>query len=112
MTVGTIVAVVGGIVAAAWILAPLFRPEGAPSERDRSRDSDRADWMSRKEMILGSLRDLEDDHDTAKIADEDYEALKARLESEAVEVFRKLDDLEKAAEVRTRPAIVGRDQPS
>lgn len=110
MTAGVMVAVLVGLVAVAWIFAPLVRPESAIAERAAGHDSERADLRSRKEMLLGALRDLEDDHDTGKLVDSDYLPLKARLETEAVEVLQRLDTLDGGE--RRRPAVVPRNEPT
>ncbi len=46
---------------------------------------------ARKSSLLLSLRELEFDHQTNKIADEDYERFRKRYERQAVGVMRELD---------------------
>ncbi len=46
---------------------------------------------ARKSSLLMSLRELEFDHQTNKIADEDYERFRKRYERQAVGVMRELD---------------------
>ena len=62
-----------------------------------------AELASRKEMLLGALKDLEDDRATAKIDDADYAELHARLTGQAVEVIKRLDALDE----RQGPAAAG-----
>jgi hypothetical protein len=49
--------------------------------------------VARKSNLLQSLRDLEFDHETGKLADDDYERLKTRYERKAVRVMQRLDEL-------------------
>ena len=85
-------AVAAGLLA--FVAAPLFRADAAEAERVVSRTSERRELLSRKEMLLSSLRDLEDDRSTGKIDERDYEKLKGQLEAQAVEVMKRLDALD------------------
>lgn len=91
LTIGALAA-----VAAAWVIAPLFRADAAEAERIASSLSEAQDLESRREMALAALRDLEDDRATGKIGDADYDALKARLSARAVEVLQRIEALESA----------------
>ena len=77
----------------AYVLAPLFRPGAAEAERTARHVSDEQELESQREMALAALRDLEDDRVTGKIGDDDYDDLKARLSSRAVDILKRLDDL-------------------
>lgn len=95
----------GGIVAAvlaaaglAFILAPLFRADAAEAERTSRRRSEREEFVSRREMLFATLRDLEDDHDTGKITAADFETQRDRLTAETAAVLERLDALEEARE--------------
>jgi hypothetical protein len=80
------------------VLAPLFRPGALEAERVSGLMSTEQDLDTRHQMALAALRDLEDDRQTGKIGDADYAALKATLETRAVELMKSLDAL--AAERR------------
>jgi cytochrome c-type biogenesis protein CcmI len=85
------------LVAAAtvvWVLAPLFRTDAAEAERVAVALSEVEDLYSQREMALGALKDLEDDRATGKIGDADYADLKDRYSRRAVEILRRLDELE------------------
>jgi hypothetical protein len=86
------------LAVAAVVLAPLFRPDAQERERVSNVLSAEQDLSTRHAMALAALRDLEDDRATGKIGDADYAALKARLETRAVELMKSLDGL--AAERR------------
>jgi cytochrome c-type biogenesis protein CcmI len=94
MTGGLILSLLVGIVALTFVLVPLFRKDAAEAEALAAATSETRDLQSRKEMLLSSLRDLEDDRSTGKIDERDYEKLKGQLESQAVEVMKRLDALD------------------
>lgn len=93
MTAGTVVALLLAAVAAAFVLAPLFRKHGAVEERRAAALSEEEDLTSQRTMAIAALRDLEDDRATGKIGDKDYDELKARLTARAALVMKRLDDL-------------------
>lgn len=49
--------------------------------------------VARKSVLMQSLRDIEFDHETGKLSDQDYERLKKKYERRAVRVMRDLNDL-------------------
>lgn len=55
--------------------------------------------VARKSILLQSLKDIEYDRDTGKLAEEDYERLRNRYEREAIQVMRELDDLRGGADL-------------
>jgi len=106
VTLGAALAALLGLVALGFVVAPLLRGEGAPAAREAEAASEVRDLLSQREMLLASLRDLEDDHATTKISDEDYASLKQRLTRQAVEVLKRLDDANSAAEKElARPVL-------
>lgn len=48
---------------------------------------------AQKTTLLKSLREVEFDHDTGKLTDEDYKELKTRYERQALKVMRAIDEL-------------------
>ena len=86
---------IGGLalLVAAVVLAPLFRPDAQDAERVSNALSTEQDLSTRHAMALAGLRDLEDDQQTGKIGDDDYAALRAKLEARAVELMKRLDEL-------------------
>jgi len=93
MTAATMVAILLGLAAAAFVVAPLFRKDAAEAERVASALSEEQELHSQREMALTALRDLEEDRATGKIDDRDYAEMKSRLEGRAVEILKRLDDL-------------------
>ena len=93
MAAGVILTLLVAAAATAYVAAPLLRKDAAEAERVLGAISEAAELESRREMLLTSLRDLEDDRATNKIDDEDYAELYNRLTGEAVEVMKRIDDL-------------------
>ena len=88
---GTLLAAVLGIVALAFVLAPLFRGATDRVEQQTESLSELRELHAKQQMLLASLKDLEDDHATDKVSEEDYNELRSRLSAEAIEVMRALD---------------------
>jgi hypothetical protein len=79
-------------VAVVLIAAPLRRrPAGGGHP---SRTADRDDLESAKEAKLREIRDAELDHRTGKLSRDDWRALDSSLRAEAVELTRRLDELD------------------
>ena len=91
---GTVLFVLLALAAAAFVLAPLWRRDAAEAERRSSALSDARELESKREMLLASLKDLEDDRATGKIDDADYAELRSRLSAEAIAAMQRLDELE------------------
>lgn len=92
MIVATAVALLA-LTVAGIVLAPLFRPDAKEAERLSSALSNEQDLNARHAMTLAALRDLEDDRQTGKIGDADYEELRTKLEARAVLLMKGLDAL-------------------
>ncbi len=80
--------VVLACAAAVFVLWPLWRPVPAPAP-----DAERQRLLAAREAAYRALRDLDLDHETGKLADGDYAALRAGYQAEAVAVLRRLDAL-------------------
>ena len=93
MSFGLLASLVVGVGALAFVLAPLFRKDAAEAERVVAVTSAVRELQSRREMLLASLKDLEDDKATGKLDDRDYDELKGKLTGQAVEVMKRLDEL-------------------
>ena len=94
MSGGAIASVLLAAGAVCFVLAPLFRRDAAERERLTAVTSERQELHSKREMALAALRDLEDDRQTGKIDDDDYRRLEATLSARAVEILKRLDELE------------------
>ncbi len=85
MSTATWVLFAVAIVGILWILRPLMAPETV-QERDDPKSVQR-ELLARREMVMASLHDLEDDYRSGRLNDADYEEMKTSLEGEAVEVL-------------------------
>ena len=92
MNLGLLTSAAMGIAVTAWVFAPLIARDAGEREKVRSATGEKADLLSRKEMLLASLKDLEDDRETDKISEHDYMQLKNKLSAQAIEIMKKLDD--------------------
>jgi hypothetical protein len=81
LAIGTLIAIAG----MAWVLAPLFRT-GANTIAPYA--PARHDIAARRERAVEALREIEFDRATGKLADGDYEMLKARYTRQAVAAMR------------------------
>jgi hypothetical protein len=99
MILGVLLAVLLAVTALGYVLAPLLRGDALDSdERSEATLDELRTLHARKQMLLVSLKDLEDDRQTEKIGPDDYERLKARLSTQTVEVMRRIDAVEKERE--------------
>ena len=95
MNLGTVLILLLAAAALLFVMAPLLRrgrPD--PNEREEASLASLRELHARQQMLLAALKDLEDDRATDKIGDSDYEQLKQRLSTEAIEVMRRLDAAE------------------
>ena len=85
-----VVVLLGGVV---WLVgAPLRR--GVAEERDAAEAGERAELEAEKEAKYREIRDAELDHRTGKLSDADWRAQDRALRGEAVEILRRLDELD------------------
>ena len=87
----TLAAVALAIPAFVFVLWPLWartHPTLATSA-----DAKRAELLAEKALALRAIRDLELDHETGHMAEDDYTELRARHEARAVVILRQLDAL-------------------
>jgi hypothetical protein len=82
LIIGTLLA----IGAMAWVLMPLFRASVDVAAAPYS--PARQDVAARRERAVEALREIEFDRATGKLADADYEMLKARYTRQAVAAMR------------------------
>jgi len=50
--------------------------------------------LSRKDSIYTAIKDLEFDHKTGKLSDEDYAELREKFEQQAAAILKEIDDLQ------------------
>ena len=87
-------------LAVAYVVsAPLRRARSGTSAAQPAAPRDvpgRDDLVAAREAKYREIRDAELDFRTGKLSQEDYERLDAELRAEAVEILKRLDELESA----------------
>ena len=78
--------------AAAFVLAPLFRPDALEAERAAKALSAEEDLHARYGMAVAALRDLEEDRATGKVGDADFASQEAELQARALELMKQIDE--------------------
>ncbi len=78
-------------VAAVWFVARPFLTATTESERLEAPDAGRLDLVERRDRALAALKELEFDHRTGKVSDEDYRQQVGELRRAAAEALRALD---------------------
>ena len=78
--------------AAAFVLAPLFRPDALEAERAAKALFAEEDLYARYGMAVAALRDLEEDRATGKIGDADFASQEAELQARALELMKQIDE--------------------
>jgi flagellar biosynthesis/type III secretory pathway M-ring protein FliF/YscJ len=80
------------LLVVAAVSAPLRRERvSAATDRDRS---ERDDLEAAREAKYREIRDAELDHRTGKLSEADWRAMDRQLRAEAVEILRRLDELD------------------
>jgi hypothetical protein len=93
----TLALVLGGLLAAAcvvFVARPFLRePDAAADRLDEPDDADRRALAlaEERDRALAALKELEFDHRTGKVSDDDYRALVGPLRSRALAALRALE---------------------
>lgn len=95
MTAGILVLLALATAALVFVVAPLMRSDVGDVERASRGLSEARELQSEHDMLLASLKDLEDDRATDKIGDDDYEALKSRTTRQMIEVMKRMDAMKR-----------------
>lgn len=85
------------ILVVAFVVRPLVAPHADEPHRLASSSSSalrqRADLLAERNQVYRALRDLDFDHQTNKIADEEYAVQRRALVAEGVGILERLDEL-------------------
>ena len=105
MTLALVLAALLGIGAILVVALPFLREPEVRPEQDRLAHLDpleqrRLALLEERDQALGALSELEVDHRTGKISDEDYRAQVGPLRRRAAEVLRALEGGEEAQHER------------
>lgn len=102
-TVALILAAVLAVAAVIWVARPLLRDPAAVAVGGAG-DDERLRLLDERDRALAALKELELDHRTGKISDDDYRELVGPLRREAAAALRALD---RAAGPPTQPRAAG-----
>ena len=100
-------------IAAVLIVAlPFLRRPGLSAAEDRLGEPDelerrRLELAEERDRALGALKELEFDHRTGKVSDEDYRVLVGPLRRRAAEALRALEPRSREAEAEERVRAPG-----
>ncbi len=87
----------GGAILAA-ICTPLFRKE--TSLESAIIEETQWDLLQRKkEIILGNIQDLEFEYKCGKLSQQDYQKIRAEMNTEAAQIFQEVETLESSADL-------------
>ena len=75
-----------------WLVGAPLR--AGPQAAEDAATSDRQRLEAQRDAKYREIRELELDHRTGKLSDEDFRALDRQLRREAVAILRELDELE------------------
>lgn len=100
MTIGSVLLGIALLTVVGLFLA---RPFLRPPVTQRRDFSNREALEAQKEAILTQIRELDFDHETGKVPQEEYESLRPRLLTEAAVVLKELDALQPVASSPTAP---------
>ena len=81
------------LLVVAWVVVTPLR-RGAASQAAAREEADRQDLEAARDAKYREIRDAELDRQTGKLSQEDWRALDRQLRAEAVEILRRLDELE------------------
>ena len=88
------------VLCVAFVVAPLLRKDSLEAERVAIALSEEMELQSEHDMIVASLRDLDEDMSAGKLVEQDYDEIRAELTTRAVSVMKRLDDLQAKHEAR------------
>jgi hypothetical protein len=96
VSLGIALACLLGLALLAWLLLPVVKEAGGFDRPPSEERSELEDLYIQREGIYATLKELDFDHETAKIIDEDYKELRARYSAEAIQILKRIDGLEAA----------------
>src|SRR5438105_14371777 len=87
----------GGVLIAA-VVAPLFRKE----DTLESASIEETEWdlvQRKKEIVLGTIQDLDFHFKCGKLSDEDYKQVRSQMAAEAATVLQRIDETERSQDL-------------
>jgi hypothetical protein len=94
VTLALVIAALLALAAVAWVARPFLREPAPRSDRlDEPDDAERRrlELVEERDRALAALKELEFDHRTGKVTDEDYRTQVGPLRRRAAEALKKLE---------------------
>jgi cytochrome c-type biogenesis protein CcmH/NrfG len=88
------------LLVAVYVMRPFLKPGASDSEMPTPYD----DLEAQKEVMLQQIRELEFDHDTGKLPDDEFATQRADLVQQAAVILRQMDEYDSAESVTQSPA--------
>ena len=101
LTAALVLGALLAVVAVVFVARPLLR-EG-PDETLEAPEPRHLELAEERDRALAALKELEFDHRTGKVSDEDYRSLVGELRRTAADALRALDSGNTRTDVRDRP---------
>jgi hypothetical protein len=101
LTAALVLGALLAVAAVVFVARPLLR-EG-PDETLEPPEPRRLELAEERDRALAALKELEFDHRTGKVSDEDYRSMVGELRRAAADALRALDSGTPPADVRNRP---------
>ena len=117
MSLGLALGCLLGLGALAYLLLPIVMDAGGQARTVSAERSELEDLYIQREGMYSTLKELDFDFETGKLTEEDYRELRARYSDEAVRILQRIEEIEKADEIRRagptgqRPRAVPPPQP-
>jgi cytochrome c-type biogenesis protein CcmI len=103
--VAVVLLVVLVVLAVLFVVVPLLRTTGVEEWQTASAEQlRRIELRERRDNAYVALRELELDHDTGKLDDDDYATANRELRAEALAALAALEESERQAASHGRPA--------
>ena len=96
MSLGIVLSCLLAMGILAWALLPIVLEATVPAAHTPASLSELEDLYIQREGTYSTLKELDFDHETGKLIDEDYHELRARYSEEAYRILRKIDEIEAA----------------
>jgi len=101
LTAALVLGALLAVAAVVFVARPLLR-EG-PEETLETPEPRRLELAEERDRALAALKELEFDHRTGKVSDDDYRSMVGELRRAAAEALRALDSGTPQTDVRDRP---------
>ena len=107
MTTALVLAALLAVVCVVWVARP-FLDEPEPADDTLAvPDARRLTLLDERDQALAALKQIEFDHRTGTVSDEDYRAAVGGLRRQAADAIRALDALDAPSSARKEMARVG-----